>query len=129
MKTITNIGAQGDVIFRRIDNLPETAEALPENNEYIVAHSETGHHHVARGKKLRHHRDTENPLKSYLEFFGSAEVEHLRSFDTHETVELLGKIDEELKRNKSLKGAAENTYYEVIRQRQATPQGWERVVD
>ena len=50
---ITNQGAQGDILITRRDDLTskiddkEKWEAVqPENNKYIVAHSETGHHHT-----------------------------------------------------------------------------------
>lgn len=129
MKTITKLGAQGDVLFRRIDSLPDGAKAEPEASEYVVAHSETGHHHVAKSRGLKMYRDESDPLRSYLELRETTQVEHLRGFDTHETVELLAKIDGELAENEARKADAEPVYYEVIRQRQMTPEGWARVVD
>lgn len=124
MKAIHDMGAQGDVLFVRLDALPPDATPLPEAEEYVVAHSETGHHHVARGASLRHYR-SEDPLVSYLELRSKARVDHLRSFDTHETVELLGRIDGVLADAEQ----SESLVYKVIRQRQSTPEGWERVVD
>jgi hypothetical protein len=121
-KTITKIGAQGDVLFIRADSIPKGATPYPEAAEYIVAHSETGHHHVAKGRGLRHYK-TEDPLTDYLEVRGPTTVRHNRGFDTHETVELLHRIDE------ALDDAATPTYFKVLRQRQHTPDGWARVVD
>ena len=47
MKTFQKQAAQGDLFIRRIDSLPEGVKsATAESGAYIVAHSETGHHHV-----------------------------------------------------------------------------------
>lgn len=52
----------------------------------IVAHSETGHHHEAVGATLFGVRD---PMICYLRLeLPSAEIRHLRPYDTHETHEL-----------------------------------------
>ena len=115
MKTIKAIGAQGDVLFQRVKKLPKGVKASPEKAEYVVAHSETGHHHVARGRNLRHYT-TEDPFVDFLEVRGPTQVRHERDFDTHETLKLLDKIDDVL-------------YYRVLRQRQFTPEGWQRVID
>lgn len=122
MKKIETIGAQGDVLFQRIDALPADAVPSKEEASYVVAHSETGHHHVAKGVGLRHYRSSD-PLCDYLELRGNAKVDHQRSFDTHETVELLHRIDG------AIADAQEPAYFRVLRQRQHTPEGWARVVD
>lgn len=131
MKTIANTGAQGDVLFVRVEEIPDDAKREPEAEEYVVAHSETGHHHVARRGKDRSLSvySTADPLVGYLEFRGGPQpIEHLRSFDTHETLELLerasetvGKIDAVLDEQPAR--------FKVIRQRQQTPEGMQRVVD
>lgn len=36
----------GEVILKPIDKLPEEVKLISEEKKYIVAHSETGHHHV-----------------------------------------------------------------------------------
>ena len=36
----------GEVILKPIDSLPQEARLEEETKNYIVAHSETGHHHV-----------------------------------------------------------------------------------
>ena len=125
MKTIHNIGAQGDVLFMRIDALPEGAQPAPDAPEYVVAHSETGHHHVLRSPGARLY-NTEDPTVSVVEMRARGEVTHLRSYDTHEAVELMGQIDDVLAENAQ---RDKPVYYRVVRQRQATPEGWARVVD
>lgn len=127
MKTDT-IARQGDVLFVRVDEIPGDARKLPEAEEYVVAHSETGHHHVARrrGRPVSLYA-TSDPLVSYLEFSGGPQpIEHLRSWDTHETVTLLERSQDVLDK---IDEALEPTRYKVVRQRQATPEGWARVVD
>ena len=114
MKTIESIGAQGDVLFRRIDKLPEGAveEKREQGAPIIVTHSETGHHH-AIGKAADAHMFTKgDPLVAYLSIGEPyADVEHLRPWDTHETIRLPPGI------------------FEVRRQREHTPEGWRRVED
>lgn len=125
MKTIHDIAAQGDVLFVRVDALPTNARRVPDASEYVVAHSETGHHHVLRSPGAKMY-DTEDPTVSYVELRARGQVTHLRSFDTHEVLELMGRIDDVLAENEQRK---EPVYYKVIRQRQATPEGWARVAD
>lgn len=36
----------GEVILKAIDKIPAEAELKQEVNKYVVAHSETGHHHI-----------------------------------------------------------------------------------
>lgn len=45
MKKIQPI-RHGEVILKPIDNLPKGARLIETTNKYIVAHSETGHHHI-----------------------------------------------------------------------------------
>lgn len=125
MSQIHDIGAQGDVLFLRLDALPEGARLEPAAEEYIVAHSETGHHHVLRSPGARLYA-TDDPTISYVELRARGVVTHQRSYDTHAAVELLGRIDEVLAANEQ---RAQPVYYRVVRQRQATPEGWARVVD
>ena len=41
----------GEVILKQIDSLPKEATLVKETNSHIVAHSETGHHHVLATKE------------------------------------------------------------------------------
>ena len=83
-------GAQGDVIFLRVEKLPENIKPHQiEDGKYIVAHSETGHHHVIEASETVRFYTTDDPLVSYLEVIEATEeaetvLEHLRSYHPHE---------------------------------------------
>lgn len=117
MKTFKNQAAQGDLLLRRIDSIPANARPFaPENGNFIVAHSETGHHHVIAARPNVSVFVTDDPMVSYLQVLEATDatetlLEHLRSFDTHETIII----------------PAGN--YEIRRQREYTPEGWRRVAD
>jgi len=116
MKTVKKMAAQGDVLVRRIDKLPQgVTEQAPDNGALVVAHSETGHHHAvdATGCKLYQGSD---PLVAYLmvESVDFADLVHHRTFDTHETLRLC---------------APPGSIWEVRRQREEAPEGWRRVLD
>ena len=113
MKRLTGkIFAQGDVIFKRIDKLPEGLElAKPENGHWVVAHSETGHNHVVLERSAQMLIDKTNEFIAYLQVDDKAVLEHKRSFDTHEAVEI----------------PAGN--YVIRRQREYTPEGYRRAQD
>lgn len=114
MKTISEIGAQGDLLIIKIDALPDGVERV---KDLVVAHSETGHHHVARGAVERFMEPGGDGMLSYLVAKGPVQVEHLRSWDTHETLELL------------YDGTETEVVWEIRRQREWTPDGWRRVED
>lgn len=100
---------QGDIMLTRVDSLPKEAK-LQDNN--VVAHSETGHHHVAERAKVF---AVPNGEELYLQALGkSVDIVHKRDYDTHETVRLLSKPGE---------------VFKVRRQREYTPEGWRRVED
>lgn len=114
MKEIKEQGAQGDVMFRRVGEIPQSAtESVPrENGKLIVTHSETGHHHAIDAPDVKMFREPRDPLVAYLQVGGAgAEVVHHRSFDTHETIKLPAGL------------------WQVRRQREHTPDGWRRVED
>lgn len=114
MKAVEKQGAQGDVLFRRIDKLPEGLVAQKRGPVgLVVAHSETGHHHVIPQETVHHYAQPSSgdALVTYLNVDTFADVVHLRPFDTHETIRL---------------GAGA---WEVRRQREHTPEGWRRVED
>ena len=97
--------AQGDLNLFRVDDIPEA----PETEDHVLAHSETGHHHVIEGNAVRVFR--QDDFVSYVDTQETAKVVHLRGFDTHETVEVPpGK-------------------YRVTRQREYTPEGFRRAAD
>lgn len=117
MKTFKNLAAQGDLLIRRIEKLPTGLKPLSvENGNFIVAHSETGHHHVIAEHPNVQVFVTDDPMVSYLQVIEATDatetlLEHLRNFDTHETIKI---------------GAGN---YELRRQREYTPEGWRRVQD
>lgn len=117
MKTFKNMAAQGDLMIRRIDALPTDVTPMKaENGQYVVAHSETGHNHVITQRPNVKMFLTDDPMVSYLEVVEATDVtetllEHLREFDTHESIAIPAGI------------------FEIRRQREYTPEGWRKVED
>jgi hypothetical protein len=100
---------QGDIMIIRAESMPE---GLPADLNGIVAHSETGHHHVAERAKVFTAPDG---MTLYMQAIGqSIDLLHKRSYDTHETIRLLTKPGD---------------VFKVRRQREHTPEGWRRVED
>lgn len=117
MKTFKNVAAQGDLYIRRIASIPSGAKAVvSEHGKFVVAHSETGHNHVIADRPNVRLYSEGDPMISYLEVIEATDatetlLEHLRSYDTHETIKI------------------EPGNYEIRRQREYTPEGWRRVED
>ena len=117
MKTFNNMAAQGDLLIRRIAKLPDGLKPVSAQcGNYIVAHSETGHHHVIAERFNVRLYSGANPMISYLEVVEATDetetfIEHLRTFDTHEPISFSAGI------------------YEMRRQREYTPEGWRKVED
>lgn len=112
MKTFNNICAQGDILIRRITELPNGVEKIePENGRIIVTHSETGHHHVMDANVVEMYTLPDDIMKCLLVVNDPTTLEHLRNFDTHEPILFQPGI------------------YEVRRQREYTPEGFRRVED
>ena len=112
MKTFHQQAAQGDILLRKIDALPEDlTPAKAVDDKYIVAHSETGHHHVVPQADCMLYEAANDPMIMYLVVNNDTVLEHLRSFDTHDPIKI-GKGN-----------------YEIRRQREYTPEGWRRVAD
>lgn len=112
-----NPSAQGDLYIRKIESLPAGIKPMPpEDGKNIVAHSKTGHHHVIKDAPNVTVFMGEDPLVSYLQVIEATEetealLEHLRSFDTHETL------------------AIPPGLYELRRQVERAPEGFRRVED
>jgi hypothetical protein len=114
MKLFRDQAAQGDLYIRRIEALPKgVKKSKSTHGKFIVAHSETGHHHVIADKKGVQIFHGSDPLVSYLTVIDQVEVtlEHLRDFDKHEALLIPGGT------------------YEIRRQREYTPEGWRQVAD
>jgi len=107
--------AQGDVMLIPVAELPATGHspAKTEHGAFIVTHSETGHHHVVMERPgVQMFQDTMDLFRSWLVVEGQpADLEHLRSTDTHETIRL------------------EPGVWEIRRQREYSPEGWRRAAD
>lgn len=114
MKVFEKQAAQGDILITCIKSLPENVKPIgAQKGNFIIAHSETGHHHTIAECPGVEFFGTEDPLVAYLRIIDGVEVklEHERSFDTHESL--------------LLKGGT----YEIRRQREYVPNGWRRVAD
>lgn len=113
MKYFNNIAAQGDMLIRRIDILPDGVKKLQsENGNFILAHSETGHNHVVKEENgIEFYQHANDNFIAYLVVNNETKVEHMRSFDTHETI------------------ALKKGVYEIRRQREYTPEGFRRAQD
>lgn len=117
MKTFTKCAAQGDLLIRRIEKMPEGAKPVEsEKGLFVVAHSETGHNHVIADRPSVSLYTTGDPMISYLQVIEATDatetlLEHMRNYDTHETIKI------------------EPGNYEIRRQREYTPEGWRRVED
>lgn len=92
MKTFTKMAAQGDFIILRIPSIPANVERLTPDarGHIVVAHSETGHDHVMVADRVEAYKPTGVKDVDLYEMFLSVkaptEINHLRSFDTHETL-------------------------------------------
>ena len=114
MKTFKNQAAQGDMLLRKIEALPGgVTETKPDGEKYILAHSETGHHHSIKVREdIKLYANDNDPFIAYLVVDNTkALLEHERSFDTHAPIEI------------------EPGIYEVRRQREYTPEGFRRAID
>lgn len=107
------LAAQGDVLFEKIDKIPEGLEsAKAENGVFIVTHSETGHHHVVKERSAQMLIDKTNAFVAYLKINDNCQIEHLRDFDTHKPIAF-----------------DKGDIIKVRRQREYTPEGFRKAAD
>ena len=120
MKIMRNMAAQGDFIILRIQNIPEgVVPVSPENGKVIVAHSETGHNHVMEATRVeafevpadKSNSQNVDLYKMFLLVKEDTQIDHLRSFDTHEAIMVPPGM------------------YEVRRQREYTAEGFRKAAD
>lgn len=71
----------GEVLLMPISELPEGAKETFSGKKYTVAHSETGHHHVAVGD-VRVFQFNE---RFFIEAVKDSKIEHLKAHEKHET--------------------------------------------
>lgn len=105
--------AQGDLLVIPVDTVPSEFKAVaPQNGGYVLAHSETGHHHfMADDGGVAVLEAPDNPLHGALVIEHPATIEHQRPWDTHAPLVLNpGK-------------------YLLRRQREAEIEGFRRVAD
>lgn len=127
------LAAQGDLLIIRADIIGEIKDGwdvvVSGSGEHVVAHSETGHHHVLRAYRppagilagmalkaltlWRNPKAENSELRSIVDVpeGGFAEIAHLRSNHTHETHILPPGC------------------WVLIRQQRSTPEGWSIVTD
>jgi hypothetical protein len=75
----------GEVMLIPIQSLPEGAKETFRGKEYVVAHSETGHNHVAVGDiRVFGFQD-----RIFIEAVKDSKIEHLKTFEQHPTQPLL----------------------------------------
>ena len=116
MKTFTKMAAQGDFLIIRVKDIPSNVEPMKtENGVFVIAHSETGHNHVMERTNVEafvpENTKDVDLYELFLNVKEPTEINHLRSFDTHETLLV----------------PAGN--YVVKRQREYTPEGFRRAAD
>lgn len=116
MKTFTNCAAQGDLLITRIDEIPTDAvRQEPGDGVFVVAHSETGHHHVVESAPVEYfHAANDGDFAgqvAYLRVNEPVALRHLRSFDTHEALSIPAGL------------------YRLNQQREYTPEGFRRAAD
>lgn len=106
---------QGDVYLIPIIAVPTEALASPiaaEGGQLIVTHSETGHHHIVMERPDVRMFKGMDMFRDFLLIENEpANLEHLRDHHTHAPQEILP-------------GA-----YLIQRQRQPSPEGWQRAAD
>lgn len=81
----TRMIRHGEMLLIPVDELPENVEQVFEGKDYIVAHSETGHHHVAVGNVTVFKPIGADSTDIYLRANKESVIEHRKAFDKHET--------------------------------------------
>ena len=113
MKNVSSLPSfQGDLMIRRVLTIPDSARpSRSADGVHVLAHSETGHHHVVAERSAQLLIDETNDFIAWLRVAEPCEVKHLRESDTHAPLHL------------------EPGLYEIRRQREHTPEGWRRAAD
>ena len=102
------------ILIIPIKAIPARAKpATAEGGNDVVAHSETGHHHVIEKRRAEVYEAADDNFIAYVKALGDgADIVHKRDFHTHETISL-----------------APNQSYEIRRQREYVPEGFRRAQD
>jgi hypothetical protein len=96
MKTFRLVAAQGELTIRRLGDisfkLPKDCAPLKaERGQFIVGHSETGHHHIIDAKSgdvMVLDRPPAGMRILYAILKNPTSLDHLREHDTHESIAL-----------------------------------------
>ena len=112
MYEVKTQAAQGDLLITRIDALPDDLTPVkPDNDVYILAHSETGHHHTVEQSNVSLFRPANDEFVAYMVVELPTVLRHERAFDTHAPLSIPPGT------------------YRINRQREYTPEGFRRAVD
>lgn len=117
MKTFEKCAAQGDVLFVKVNAIPDslTEQKPNDRNELVITHSETGHDHVMvldrQAEPAVQMFNGDNPLISWIKVNRPTSLDHKRQHHTHESIQF------------------QPGMYEIRRQQEQTPEGWRRVAD
>ena len=97
-------GRHGEIILKKVSDIPSGAKLIEESASIVVGHSETGHHHVLTipkegGVKIAMY---ELDSKVYLDLPRNGKLEHQKSVEQHETqVFIPGKYIREIRQSYS----------------------------
>ncbi len=78
----------GEVVIVPVEQLPANVEQIYDGKEYVVGHSETGHHHVAVGDITIFRPVGADSQNLFMRVNKASVIEHKKSFDRHETKQL-----------------------------------------
>ncbi len=85
-----SIVRHGEVILKPISKIPSEAKLVKTTNKYIVAHSETGHHHVLEATDLSKFKVFSWNGETYLEVSAMTDLLHEKSGkDVHKTHKII----------------------------------------
>jgi phage pi2 protein 07 len=118
MKTFKNMAAQGDLVIKRVADMPDfdVEEMKVENGVYVVAHSESGHNHVMNASTVtafKNPKTSENDLyELFLKVDAPTMLDHVKTGpDQHEAL------------------LVPPGTYKIVRQREHTAEGFRRAQD
>lgn len=84
---INGQAAQGDVLFTPVNSIPKqyVQKKNLDQEEVIITHSETGHHHVMKADSIVMYEAANDPFIKYIEVIKPVALRHLKNFDQHQT--------------------------------------------
>lgn len=75
----------GEVILKKVSEIPAGAKLVEERNSVIVGHSESGHHHVLEAENGVMIKMYEIDGKTYLDLPSKGNLIHQKSVESHGT--------------------------------------------